>query len=97
MPLPTSFVVKKGSKIFVRTSSGTPGPSSFTSSTIDSCSASCHVRTISVPRPFDVSMACSALITRLSSTCWIWCGSANTDGTPDASASMTEMFVTRCS
>ena len=50
-PLPTSFVVKNGSKIFPCTSSAMPGPSSFTSKTTDSRSASCHVRTISVPRP----------------------------------------------
>ena len=31
--MPTSFVVKNGSKIFDCTSSGTPGPSSFTSRT----------------------------------------------------------------
>ena len=31
--MPTSFVVKNGSKIFVLASSGIPGPSSFTSST----------------------------------------------------------------
>ena len=33
MPLPTSLVVKNGSKIFGCTSSGTPGPSSLTSRT----------------------------------------------------------------
>ena len=42
VPLPTSFVVKNGSKIFRCTSSGTPGPSSFTSSSTASRSASCQ-------------------------------------------------------
>ena len=36
MPLPTSFVVKNGSKIFGCTSSGMPGPSSLISRTTDS-------------------------------------------------------------
>ena len=39
-----------------------PGPSSFTSSMIESRSASCQVRTTSVPRPLAASIACSALI-----------------------------------
>ena len=49
--MPTSFVVKNGSKIFACTSSGIPGPSSFTSRTTASLAASCQVRTTSVPRP----------------------------------------------
>ena len=43
------------------------------------------------------SIACSALMTRFSSTCCTWWPSANTCGRPAASASMTVMFVTRCS
>ena len=42
VPLPTSFVVKNGSKIFGCSSSGIPGPSSLISRTTDSCSASCQ-------------------------------------------------------
>ena len=82
--MPTSFVVKNGSKIFDRTSSGTPGPSSLTSTTTASRSASCQVRTTIVPRPCAASIACSALRVRLSSTCWSWCASANTGGRPAA-------------
>ena len=86
MPLPTSFVVKNGSKIFACTSSATPGPSSLTSSTTRLRALSCHVRITSVPRPLAASIACSALIIRLSSTCLIWWPSAKTCGTPAASA-----------
>jgi hypothetical protein len=38
-----------------------------------------------------------ALIMRFSRTCWTWCASANTWGSPDASASTMVMFVMRCS
>ena len=95
--MPTSLVVKNGSKILGCTSSGTPGPSSLTSSTTASRSRSCQVRTMSVPRPCAPIIACSALMIRLSSTCWIWCGSANACGRPAASASMVTTLLTRCS
>ena len=42
--MPTSLVVKNGSKILLFASSGTPGPSSLTSRATTSRSASCHVR-----------------------------------------------------
>ena len=74
-----------------------PGPSSLISSTTDSCSASCQVRTSTTPRPRAESIACSALMIRLSSTCWSWWPSANTCGRPAASASITLMFEPRCS
>ena len=58
-------------------------------------SGSCQVRRTSVPRPLAPSIACSALMIRLSSTCWNWCGSANTSGRPAASASMMVMLLRR--
>ncbi len=47
MPSPTSFVVKNGSKIRSRMSSGIPGPSSEISMTTQSPSA--RVRSVIVP------------------------------------------------
>ena len=97
VPAPADFVVKKGSKILGCTSSAMPGPSSLISSTTRSSAASCHVRTISVPRPLSDAMACSALISRFNSTCLSCWASANTGGRPVASASIVVTFETRWS
>ena len=66
VPSPTPLVVKNGSKMRPRTSSGMPGPLSSTSSTTASPSGASRLRiTMWSPCP-DARIACSALMTRLS-------------------------------
>src|SRR5271155_5176844 len=71
-PLPTSLVVKKGSKIFPRTPSGTPVPLSCTATTTESPSS----RVLTVMRPFSPvtfmtsPMAWAALTNRFRKT-WL--------------------------
>ena len=82
--MPTSFVVKNGSKIFGCTSSGDARPV-----VVDleddrlraRRRARCGRRACRGRWP--TSIACSALMTRFSSTCCIWCPSAKTCGRPD--------------
>ena len=57
MPLPTSFVVKNGSKARACTSGGMPGPVSAISTTIASPSTRVAIRR--VPSPSIASMALS--------------------------------------
>ena len=78
VPCPGGLVVKNGSKMREATSAGIPGPSSQTSKTTPPSA----VRPVRMPmwpsaspaarRAACDSMACSALTSRLSTTCWSW-------------------------
>lgn len=71
VPSPTGLVVKKGSKMRLRISAGTPGPVSRNSTS--SRSPSRAVRTVSVPPPPVSAMADTALSIRFVHT---WLSSA---------------------
>jgi len=69
VPLPTSFVVKKGSKIRLRSASGIPRPVSATET--QTYPSSSQDRTVMTPFS---SIACAALTRRFKNTRFIWLG-----------------------
>src|SRR5436309_201101 len=79
VPSPTAFVVKKGSKIRFFVSASMPQPVSTIRRRVklpveDRDRVVVERPTVIVPiRP---PMACTALVTKFTTTCWIWLGSA---------------------
>src|SRR5207245_1022320 len=78
LPSPGGLVVKNGSKIRGRASSGIPGPVSRTST--QAWRSDGHTRTVRTRCDGCLAIAWCAFWTRLSSTTWSWFSSAHTNG-----------------
>ena len=71
VPCPVGFVVKNGLKMTSSDSGGIPGPVSSTSTRTASCIVRVRIVRRWLPRS-TLAIACSALVMRLSRTCWSW-------------------------
>ena len=92
VPLPTSLVVKNGSKTRRAFSAEMPGPSSAI--VITTLCSSAWLRMVSVPLPCASNIACCALVIRLAKTFCSWWKSPRMKGSFGSSSAFTSMRQT---